>query len=262
MMRRIRLIHWNPKEAKEKAAVLETAGFRVIADPLTSSFLKELRNETPDAVVIDLTRLPSAGRDVGVGICSDKNLQRVPVVFVDGDPKKVDRIREILPHAVFTSWAKATKAIKKAIRNPTLIKNPPRNIMAAYAGVPLFKKLGMESGSTVVLVDAPRGWEDQLVDRPKGIRLLRNTRIRRSLTIWFVISRNVLNQKVKSIARCADQGPVWIAWPKKSSRVKSDLSQVMVRRIAESAGLVDYKICSMDDTWSGLLFTWKERNKK
>ena len=81
------------------------------------------------------------------------------------------------------------------------------------------------------------------------------------LAVWFVESKEELEKHVTEVAPLADKHGLWIAWPKKSSGIRSDLTQVVVRRVAESAGLVDYKISAIDKTWSGLRFTFKKSKK-
>jgi hypothetical protein len=79
--------------------------------------------------------------------------------------------------------------------------------------------------------------------------------------IWFVRSREALEQGIaEQVARTA-HAPLWIAWPKKASKVLTDLSQQIVRETGLAAGLVDYKICSIDKVWSALLFTQRKSNK-
>jgi len=74
------------------------------------------------------------------------------------------------------------------------------------------------------------------------------------LTMWFVRSGKELNRGIKKIAADLDDGSIWIAWPKKTSAIVSDLSQVSVRSVGLASGLVDFKVCAIDATWSGLLF--------
>ena len=95
-MPHIRLIHWNAAEAAERAARLANDEVRVDYAPLEPSGLRALRAEPPDAVVIDLSRLPSYGRDLGAALRQTKATREIPLLFVDGDPAKVARVRELL----------------------------------------------------------------------------------------------------------------------------------------------------------------------
>ena len=134
--------------------------------------------------------------------------------------------------------------------------------MDAYAGTPLPKKLGIKSGSVVLLVNAPEGFEATLGELPKGATLREGSEAPSDVTLWFATSRAQLEQGISEVAERADQGGLWIIWPKKSSGVESDLSQAVVRRVALAAGLVDFKVCSVDETWSGLRFTQKDARAK
>ena len=101
----IRLVHWNAAEAAERAARLAHGGLRVDHAPLDPAGLKALRADPPDAVVIDLSRLPSHGRDLGAALRQSKATRGIPLVFVGDDPAKVARVRELLPDAIYTDWA-------------------------------------------------------------------------------------------------------------------------------------------------------------
>ena len=89
-MHRVRLIHWNATEAEEWAARLQAEGYDVEYALLSPSNLRALRAEPPDAVVVDLSRIPSQGRDTGVGLRIHKATRYVPLVFVGGAPEKVE----------------------------------------------------------------------------------------------------------------------------------------------------------------------------
>jgi DNA-binding response OmpR family regulator len=103
----ILLIHWNEAEAEDRVQRLRKAGFSLLV--LTSvangpADLKRFLQKPIDAIVIDLSRRPSLGRDVGLGLRSRKTTRHIPVVFVDGEPNKVSRVKSVLPDAVFTEW--------------------------------------------------------------------------------------------------------------------------------------------------------------
>jgi DNA-binding response OmpR family regulator len=114
--KRVRLIHWKPAEASERAAILRSGGYQVSYETFGPASFKEMREDPPDAVVIDLSRIPSHGRDVGLGIRQYKDTRHVPLIFVEGDPAKVERIRELLPDAVYTAWDRILDALKLAGR--------------------------------------------------------------------------------------------------------------------------------------------------
>ncbi len=254
-MRRVRLVHWNAAEAKCRAAELRAAGYAVDWAPVSPETLRTLRLRPPDAVVVDLNRLPSQGRDVGIAVRHYKTTRRLPLVFVDGDPDKVARIREHLPDAEYTTWRRIRSGLKRAIAHPPIDPVAPRSIMNGYSGTPLPKKLGIKPNSVVVLAGAPQGFEKTLGKLPDGVTLRRRATGQRDLTIWFTKSSRDLASRLERMAEQVKAGGLWIVWPKKSSQVVSDLTQATVRKAGLAAGLVDYKVAAIDATWTGLKFS-------
>lgn len=255
-MKRVRLIHWNADEARHRRDRLAAEGYRVDWEVRPGPDLfKKLTADPPCAVVIDLSRLPSGGRDLALEVRHRRSTRHVPLVFVDGAADKLERVRALLPDAVYTTWSEIGPALREAIAEPPMDPVVPASRMAGYAGVPLTKKLGIAKGTIVSLVDAPEGFVAQLGDLPERVVLREGLRGRADLVVWFARSQGAMHRRMDQIASRAARSPVWIAWPKKSSGVGSDLTQQVVRRTAEAAGLVDYKICAIDATWSGLLFT-------
>jgi hypothetical protein len=253
-MHRVRLIHWNATEAEERADRLRSAGYEVVYEALDAAGLGALRDDPPSAVVIDLGRLPSHGRDVALTLRKYKATRRVLLVFVGGDPKKVARIKELLPDAVYTTWSEIRSSLEHAIAHPPADPVVPQSVFDVYASTPLPKKLGITANSVVVLIGAPEGFEETLGELPEGVILHRQARGQPDVTLWFTKSREELEQSIEEMSASAEKGSLWIAWPKKSSGVVSDLSQVVVRQVGLAAGLVDYKVCSIDITWSALCF--------
>lgn len=254
-MPRIRLIHWNADEARDRAAALRAAGHTVTAGPLTGpGSLREIATQPPDAFVIDLTRLPSHGRDVALGFRSYKATRRVPIVFAEGDPDKVAKIKALLPDATYTTWGRIRGALKSAIAHPPAAPVVPASNLAGYSGTPLPKKLGIKPGSTIALVGAPPDFAKTLGALPKGATLRGAGADVRDLTIWFTASRRNLDGNLARLAAAIGDTPMWIAWPKQASGMKTDLTQQYLREAGLAVGLVDYKVCAIDATWSGLLF--------
>lgn len=125
---------------------------------------------------------------------------------------------------------------------------------AGYSGTPLPKKLMIRDGDIVSLVDAPDGFEKTLGPLPTGAVLRRDARGTRNVTIWFVQARRDLESGLASLAKVVGEGKLWLAWPKKASGVVTDVTEEVVRQAGLARGLVDYKVCAIDATWSGLLF--------
>lgn len=254
-MPRIRLIHWNAAEAVERAARLANDEIRVDHAPLDPAGLRALRADSPDAVVIDLSRLPSHGRDLGAALRQSKTTRFVPLVFVDGDPAKVARVRELLPDAVYADWTSVHEALAHGMANPPSDPVVPASNLSAYSGTPLPRKLGIKPGDAVALVGAPDDFERTLGEVPPDVTLRRRAQGRCDLIVWFVGSRRDLERRTARYGAKAGAGGLWICWPKKASGVVSDLSELVVRETGLAHGLVDYKIASIDRTWSGLRFT-------
>jgi hypothetical protein len=255
------LFHWNDAEARERVARLVRMGHEAVVPRFKSGAdFKPIAADPPDAFVIDLTRLPSHGREVAGALRQHKATRHVPLVFVDGAPEKVARVRALLPDATYTDWKGLRGALRAALRRPPTAPVVPTGI-AGYSGTPLPQKLGIKPGSVVALRGAPPGFEKILGRLPEGARVTRTAR-RADRTLLFVRSQAELARKLPGAARAlaAGQG-LWIAWPKQASGVKTDLSEPVVRERGLDLGIVDYKICAIDETWSGLLFA-RRRSKR
>jgi hypothetical protein len=127
--------------------------------------------------------------------------------------------------------------------------------MAGYSGTPLPQKLGIKERTTVVLVGAPEGFERTLGELPAEVRVRRGNRGARAITIWFVTSRRDLERRFQALARAVGEESLWICWPKQSSAIAADLTENSIRDVALPRGLVDTKVCAIDETWSGLRLT-------
>ena len=250
----IRLIHWSAAEAAERAPRLAQGGLRVDHAPLDPAGLKALRADPPDAIVIDLSRLPSHGRDLGAALRQVRATRGIPLVFVDGDPAKVARVREPLPDAIYTDWAGIRSALAHAMVDPPTDPVVPASNLAGYSGTPLPRKLGIKPGYAVALVGAPEGFERTLEEMPPDVTLRRRAQGRCDLIVWFVGARRDLERHTARYGAKAGAGGLWICWPKKASGVVSDLSERVVREAGLARGLVDYKVAAIDQTWSGLRF--------
>jgi hypothetical protein len=258
MMTQDQLIHWNVAEAEDCIHIIADLGFEVVYKKFDANELRNLQETPPNAIVIDLSRLPSQGRDLGINLRKHKTTRYIPLLFVGGDLKKVDHIKEILPDAIYTTWDRIGGSLKQAITKPHEDPVVPGSVFEAYSGVQLPKKLGIKPGSVVALVGAPENFDDILGELPEGVTLRTRNRGHRDLTLWFPKSRSDLERRLERMTTFAEGGGLWIIWPKKSSGVESDLSQTVVRKTGLDAGLVDYKICSVDKTWSGLRFSQRK----
>ena len=135
--------------------------------------------------------------------------------------------------------------------------------MAGYSGTPLTKKLGIKEQSRNAFINAPKDFQTYLGPLPEGAAVVKRLIKPLDLVLLFVTSERVLARNfAKLSAKLATNGMIWIAWPKKSSGVATDLSFARVQRIGLDAGLVDVKICAIDETWSGVKFVFRLRDRK
>jgi hypothetical protein len=136
--------------------------------------------------------------------------------------------------------------------------------MAGYSGTPLVKKLGFKEGFQAALVNAPKDFEKELAPLPGNVTFSAgNLPKALDLIILFVDSQKMLTQQFPKLARKLSQnGMLWIAWPKKASSITTDLSDNSVRHIGLAAGLVDVKVCAINDIWSGLKFVYRLEDRK
>jgi hypothetical protein len=139
--------------------------------------------------------------------------------------------------------------------------------MAGYSGTPLPKKLGIKDEHRVVILGAPDGFVATLTPLPCDVVL--TTELAASATydiiVVFTKSGAELQERFKALMKALHpDGGLWVAWPKKASRVVTDITEDVVRDIALAAGLVDNKVCAVDETWSGLrlVVRLKDRPKK
>ncbi len=122
-----------------------------------------------------------------------------------------------------------------------------------YSGTPLPRKLGLKAGMRVAWPGAPDGFADLLGELPGGVTVKRRASAPLDLAVVFVTRRAALNRRLPGLrAAIAPDGAVWAAWPKRASGVATDMTEDVVREVALPLGLVDVKVCAIDDTWSGL----------
>ena len=125
--------------------------------------------------------------------------------------------------------------------------------MAGYSGTPLAKKLGFKPGFRVRTSNAPANYVDLVTPRPDNVQI--STAIRKDIDIWHFFTRAEYELKaaLSGMKNCIRQeGMIWVSWPKKSSGVATDVTEDTIRKHALPLGLVDVKVCAVDDVWSGL----------
>lgn len=258
----VRLIHWNATEAKQKAWILKSAGYEVDYELNAPKALEEMRNNPPAAVIIDLSRLPSQGRDIAINIRHAKATRKIPIIFVEGDPQKVRQIKTHVPDALYTDYNQIHRVIKGAVAHPPKVTLIPKSIFEPYKHTPVAKKLGIKPNTTIALVNPPENFTKTLGPLPKGVTIQRPSFHQSDLVILFTKTQEDLqNLLVKTASELEPNGKLWIAWPKKSSQTTTNLTQAAVRKTGLTLGLVGYKVCSIDATWTGLLFAQRKPRK-
>ena len=128
--------------------------------------------------------------------------------------------------------------------------------MAGYSGTPLPQKLGFKENFRAALVNAPKGFQKELGELPRNVKLSQQRLTKPlDLILFFANSQRTLRREFPRLAaKLEKNGMLWISWPKKSSGVVTDLNENIVRDIGLANGLVDVKVCAVDDVWSGLKF--------
>ena len=133
--------------------------------------------------------------------------------------------------------------------------------VAGYSGTPLAKKLGIKDGARVCLTNAPANYARLVRPLPAGVRMVKTIDGDTDLIHIFTTRRRDLDTGLKrAIGRMRANAAVWVSWPKKASGVATDITEDTIREVALPLGLVDIKVCAVDETWSGLkLVMRKER---
>ena len=180
---RVRLIHWNGPEGRQRKQQLAALGHEVEFDDLAQPRSEaSLAVNPPDAYLIDLSRLPSHGREVAMALRTYKATRHVPIVFVDGEPEKVQKVKAVLPDAAFTTWGRVKTSLPKAVSRRVTTPVVPPSII--YSGKPTVEKLGVKVGMRVCVLGAPPGFLDTLGDCRPRLRSRPRRRLIASCFSW------------------------------------------------------------------------------
>ena len=254
----VRIIGASP--AATWIARLADAGYVMDREAITGpDDLKRLARQPPLAVVIDLDRAPARGRDIALALRQRVATRRIPIVFVASDRAVFTRLEALPLEAMHAGPEDVVTALASALAMPPSGAAPTPPATAGYSGTPLPRKLGIKPGMRVVLVKSPDGFEAVLDPLPPDVTLRTTNRGARDITLWFTRSRRELERGMTRMAEVAGDGRVWICWPKKTSPLAADHTGEDVRRVGLAAGLVDFKVCAVDEDWSGLAFVRRRR---
>jgi hypothetical protein len=134
---------------------------------------------------------------------------------------------------------------------------------SGHSGTPLAKKLGIRGNSRVRLINQPSHYFRLLTDLPPGVRFARTTSATVDLIHYFAVNTATLEKDLPSLKKAiGESGVIWVSWPKKSSKMKADLGEDIIRAIALKNGLVDVKVCAVDEVWSGLKLVIRLKDRR
>jgi CheY-like chemotaxis protein len=254
-MARVRLLHWKASEAETLLHALTTAGHSVdYEEQFRSELMRIWRKSPPDVFVIDLSRLPSHGREIAIALRRSPATRSVPVVFCQGHEEKVSALRALLPDAEYSDLADLNRCVQHALKTAPAPKTIPVPIMDRYANRTSAQKLGIRTGSKVALLDPPRHVQTVLGAMPDRVEFVEGPA---EVTLCFLHDPDALRQAFSDLRAQATETKLWMLWQKKTSSHHCGITEPAVRNTGASLGLVDYKICSVDKNWSAMLFAGK-----
>lgn len=135
--------------------------------------------------------------------------------------------------------------------------------MAGYSGTPLAKKLGIKVGSRIYAHGAPSNYKKLLAPLPDGVAILARMSAGTDIAHVFATRRADLAPAIKAVlGKMPQDGAIWVSWPKKSAKVPTDITEDTIREVALPLGLVDIKVCAVDEVWSGLKLVIRRENRK
>lgn len=253
-MARICLYHWKASEAQPILSALRGAGHEVDYREKPGTY-GDLRRDPPDLFLIDLSRQPSMGRELAVFFRGSKSLRLIPIVFVDGDPAKVAPICRLMPDAQYTSLSRVKAAVRSALAHPPVNPIRPPQMEERIAGRSTAQKLGIAADSRVAVIDPPPDYARAIGEIPEGARYVEDSTAGCKLALWFVHDPAEFQASLPRMRRLCATTRLWIAWRKGK---RDGLNETIIRQGAIDVGLVDYKICSINETWSAMLFAVKK----
>jgi CheY-like chemotaxis protein len=250
---RVVVVHHEPAEAAELAARLRLEGIDAIPClQLGSKALRELRINPPDAILIDLMRMPSYGRGMAILLREHKSTRAIPLVFLEGDPDKTARVRELLPDAGFAPLRRIGAALRQ------VVSKAPANPVVPQVQKRVAEKLRIKKGARISIVRAPENFQAILGPLPEGASVRVNSRDG-DVILLFAKSVAALGRDLPSFANLLPGCSLWVLWPKRSSRVPSDISFPRINELCAPLGLVAYQTCAVDERWSAVAVSRRRR---
>jgi Protein of unknown function (DUF3052) len=162
----------------------------------------------------------------------------------------------------FDSRDRITRGLVRRVNSSLPVCIAGYSIVAGYSGTPLAKKLGIQAGAFVRAVDAPDDYAQLLEPLPANVTFVERGADELDMVHLFTKSRSKLVKYLDEYKNKIKQnGSIWVSWPKKSSGIPSEVTEDTVREVALPLGLVDVKVCAVDDTWSGLKLVIRKENR-
>jgi hypothetical protein len=135
--------------------------------------------------------------------------------------------------------------------------------VSGYSGTPLAKKLGIKDGFRMAAVNQPGHYFDLFTDFPESVTIVNDPGQKKDLIHYFAKEEKQLAKDIRKLKDQIEQnGMIWISWPKKSSKVPTDITEDLIRDLALRTGLVDIKVCAVDEIWSGLKLVIPVKQRK
>ena len=227
----VQVVHWKPAEAEALMALCRVAGFEAecCPDPAGPAITRWLRARLPDAIVIDLTRLPSHGRELGAWLRETKKTRHIPLIYVDGDAEKVERIQSLLPDAVFTQRSRLRSALKSALRKGAQNAAVPPPAIVRFGERTAAQKIGIKPGMKIEFLEEPAKPQD--------------------VTLWFIHDFDGLMSALNRMRRLAPHTRMWMVWRKGARR---DVTFHSIVTAGAEVGLALSKLCAVDAVWSAV----------
>lgn len=134
---------------------------------------------------------------------------------------------------------------------------------AGYSGTPLSRKLGIKQGYVIRLINEPEYYLNLFADFPDEVTIINDKKIKKHCIHFFVKEKKQLLKEIVALKNeILQDGMIWVSWPKKSSKVITDINEDFIRETALNNGLVDIKVCAVDEVWSGLKLVIPVKERK
>lgn len=265
-MARLFYLHWHEREAKERVRPLVAAGHKV-STHWSVEKTAEFGAMLTDVVIISQDRLPSHGRAVAAVFWEAQNRRAIPIIFAGGEPAKVAATKAKFPFAVYCRADELVETVNAVLRNPPAplppkVKRAPPHT-PGYSGKPLAVKLGVAEDQRIYLAHAPKEMDEWLGQLPANAKRISKAAAPINLAVLFHTSAKELKMEFASVAKLmAPKGMLWVSWPKKASKVDTDITEDIVRKTGLPLDWVDVKVCAVSEVWSGLKFLRRRKDAK